>query len=313
VRERRREERRRERGETEKMNPIVGDAALLEKYGTSMPRVSETDKIATHLEFALKSLSMSLNQHSTQERLDLLLAVKQYIAAGSFPQHDEELQPGAAVRAPCFIDSSGTPCAVAHLMLATGHRDLALSVNSKHKNSSIAQIAQDPPAEFSAWQQQCGLSLTELQLIQPTYEFVAAECRALFADIMAQLKRAATPQNFLSKLVFRQTKAELSHETVRSLVKAILEYRRQMQGSCGYPFRNNATAKYHKQIAGLEKTLHSKHSTNVVQVQQLLVLLRAASSQHADANAYSLSTVDARPLLSQAEWEAVEAEVASYR
>jgi hypothetical protein len=212
VRERTREERRRERRETEKMNPIVGDAALLEKYGTSMPRVSETDKIATHLEFALKSLSMSLNKHSTQERLDLLLALKQYIAAGSFPQHDEESQPGAAVRAPCFIDSSGIPCAVAHLMLATGHSDLALFVNSKHKNSSIAEIAQDPPAEFEAWQQQCGLSLTELQLIQPTYEFVAAKCRALFADIMGQLERAADAGA-----------SEPAH--VRSLVKAILVYR----------------------------------------------------------------------------------------
>jgi hypothetical protein len=152
------------------MNPVVGDAALLEKYGTRTPEaVSEGEKIATHLEYALRSLEQAHEPHD--KRLDLLLELESFIADGIFPQLEASFRSESEERAPCFIDSSGSACAVAYLMLSTGHSDLALRIAQKHRHSTIAEIAADATfsAEFTAWQEQSGLSLAELQLIQPTY------------------------------------------------------------------------------------------------------------------------------------------------
>jgi hypothetical protein len=152
------------------MNPVVGDVALLEKYGTSTLAVAEGEKVATHLEYALRSLEQAYQPDG--KRLDMLLELESFIADGIFPQLEVTFYSGSSERSPCFIDSSGSACAVAYLMLSTpGHSELALRIAQKHRHSTIAEIAADAAfsAEFTAWQEQSGLSLEELQLIQPTY------------------------------------------------------------------------------------------------------------------------------------------------
>eukprot|EP00611_Tribonema_gayanum_P002760 TRINITY_DN12093_c0_g1_i1.p1 TRINITY_DN12093_c0_g1~~TRINITY_DN12093_c0_g1_i1.p1 ORF type:complete len:268 (+),score=89.95 TRINITY_DN12093_c0_g1_i1:411-1214(+) len=152
------------------MNPVVGDAALLRKFGTAMPpNISEKEKVKTHLEFALAAL-IAASDSGGGQRSKLLLALEEYINNGIFPSHEDE---GALEqRLPCFISSDGVPCAVAHLMISSGHADLARAVNDTHKHSTVRQILSDALPGLQTWQRDSQLAAAELELIQPTYKFL---------------------------------------------------------------------------------------------------------------------------------------------
>ncbi|MGZ3652295.1 MAG: hypothetical protein ACXVCS_14140 [Bdellovibrionota bacterium] len=97
-----------------------------------------------------------------QARARNLDRLKEYWRRGSFPKNT--LHPG--LRVPTFIDDQDVPCAVGYLLLQDGHEALAEKVRKESNDIYIDQI-HDP--EFLDWAAGSGLSLTELELIQPAY------------------------------------------------------------------------------------------------------------------------------------------------
>ncbi len=73
---------------------------------------------------------------------------------------------------PYFVDFENIPCAVGYLLLRSGKRELVKKVKHSSNNVYIDQT-QDP--EFLSWAAESGLSLTELELIQPSYKFMERE------------------------------------------------------------------------------------------------------------------------------------------
>ena len=112
------------------------------------------------------SLAASRAQH-----LDELHA---YAAAGVFPTLPHPPTDGSE-RAPCFIDDHATPCAVGHLMQASGAAGLADAVNRTARFGYLldefASLSASVPG-FATWVSSSGFSPTELATIQPTYDFM---------------------------------------------------------------------------------------------------------------------------------------------
>jgi len=208
----------------ETMNAVVGDEGLKWKFGCAptdlimIGRLSEKERVTAHLEFALDKLRRAAtNEPISETRSKSLSALSEYISTGSFPRHEDATAKHR--RLPCFIDSAGTPCAVAHLMQVSGHGDLAREINSRHRHSTIDQIGRDMNVELISWQKtHSGLTLGELALIQPTYEFVQAEkARDQFKAIMKSLEEVATP-------IKQGTETDVSEEVSAKMQDAIREF-----------------------------------------------------------------------------------------
>jgi hypothetical protein len=99
-------------------------------------------------------------KRSRERNLDRLHV---YWTAGRFP-HNHDF---ADKRVPYFIDAHGTACAVADLVIASGHEALAQRVARTADNAYVRDLASDP--ELVRWASESGLTLDELAWIQPTY------------------------------------------------------------------------------------------------------------------------------------------------
>jgi hypothetical protein len=106
-------------------------------------------------------------QSARKKNLDILSA---YWKKGEFPKNTDSKYRN--VRMPYFIDKFGTPCAVGHLIIESGHRALAERI-AKLDNNVYADQISDP--EFFEWAKKSGLESEELTLIQPSYH---TECIA---------------------------------------------------------------------------------------------------------------------------------------
>jgi hypothetical protein len=106
-----------------------------------------------------------LSETQKMRRAEGLKALKEYYEAGKFPQNYD--YPGA--RVPYFIDSNGTPCAVAHIMIESGHGSLANSIVETNNHIYLDQVED---SRVIHWQEQSGFTWGELRLIQPSYEYV---------------------------------------------------------------------------------------------------------------------------------------------
>jgi hypothetical protein len=115
-----------------------------------------------HVEHTLRSRdTRHLSPALRQARERYLDQLHMYARRGIFPRNHER-----PVYAPCFIDQNGCECAVAHLMMVSGHTDTA------RKIAAIANYDYVPQMTFSEldkWAAQTGLSGDELALIQPGY------------------------------------------------------------------------------------------------------------------------------------------------
>jgi hypothetical protein len=90
--------------------------------------------------------------------------LQRYRAAGEFPENRDF--PGDNV--PFFVDqSTGAVCAVGHLMVASGRRDLVDRIVAEDNNVWVLELAAD--AEVSAWLDEHGLTLSEAARIQIPY------------------------------------------------------------------------------------------------------------------------------------------------
>src|SRR5262249_31083977 len=94
-----------------------------------------------------------------------------YAARGVFPRNQE--RQGCR---PCFIDQDGRECAVAHLMMRSGHTETAYKFAAVANYASIPQMSSP---ELDNWGAQVGLSREELTLIQPGYWFTLSDIQSV--------------------------------------------------------------------------------------------------------------------------------------
>lgn len=135
----------------------------------------ETRRIQAHFDSVLTELAASPApvrdaQHAAR-RASLISELTRYRERGVFP-HNYDF-PGRAV--PYFVDRrTGTLCAVANLLAATGRRDIVERVARADNNVWVAQLAGD--TAFVRWLDVNGLTLAEAARIQVPY--VVAESPA---------------------------------------------------------------------------------------------------------------------------------------
>lgn len=165
-----------------RLTPFVALVAVLlvEAPGGSLPlpsappepagRAAEVQRIRAHFDSVLDELpARDVATLSTSQRANrtLLLGVlRAYRDAGAFP-HNYDF-PDAPT--PYFIDrGTGVLCAVAHLLDASGRRDIVERVAATDNNVWVPQLAGD--TAFTHWLDTQGLTLAEAARIQVPYMF----------------------------------------------------------------------------------------------------------------------------------------------
>mmetsp|Transcript_3144 Transcript_3144/g.7528 ORF Transcript_3144/g.7528 Transcript_3144/m.7528 type:complete len:313 (-) Transcript_3144:248-1186(-) len=156
------------------LNAIVGDAGFSVIYARE-PQESdrEADRICAHLLYVANCLRSrpphALSPEAQTNRSACLASLEEYALAGRFPKHSAPRR----ARKPIFIDSRGTPCAVAHLMLSFGAEDLCWAIDASHRNALIEDLLTEAkPAlvqRICGWCLEMGLEPGDLAIIQPAY------------------------------------------------------------------------------------------------------------------------------------------------
>jgi hypothetical protein len=125
-------------------------------------------RVRAHLLSALEQVAAAPVSHLAPaqriKRAQLIEALRAYIDAGRYPKNRQ-----VAGLSPVFIDEDDTTCAVAQLVIASGHAPLAHAI-------AEADNLIDLPAEhaaLSSWADDHGFTMAELALIQPSYGFLA--------------------------------------------------------------------------------------------------------------------------------------------
>jgi len=126
---------------------------------------SEKQLIEFHLLEVIDSLNCSdLSQYSAEQiakRKALLSDLSDYAKKGEFPINSYHWE-----RTPYFIDNAGTACAVGHLIIQSGHSELAQRVSNE---MNYAYIEDMPFQEIEIWASEHGFTVDELKWIQPGY------------------------------------------------------------------------------------------------------------------------------------------------
>jgi len=150
------------------VNPLIGDASFIERYGTPPPPGTDPDlRVRTHLSFVHSLLSRRDISDMPPELRDAreqnLARFREYIDAGVFPRnHDYEDE-----NRPCFIDDDGRICAVGYLVEQSAGRDAAERINAKFQYAFVSEM--ESP-EVDRWIGASGLTRLELSLVQPCYD-----------------------------------------------------------------------------------------------------------------------------------------------
>jgi hypothetical protein len=154
------------------VNAVLGDTSWYEKYGVFPSGEEKEDvRIATHLEYVLNRLKKPthfIHPRTIENRKNCIQLLEEYIELGRFPSNYHFTEE----RRPCFIDAKGNICAVGYLVEKTTNRAEAERINQLYQYDFIQDM--DDPA-LLAWQQSSGLSLCELEMIQPEYSFKFAQ------------------------------------------------------------------------------------------------------------------------------------------
>lgn len=143
-----------------------GRLAALGRRLDGLRRRLDDVRIREHLRRTETALRETDHDHltPTQRRrravaLDRLAA---YRERGEFPRNRSE-----PCRTPLFVGDDGTPCAMAHLLLADGREDLVDDVMAANPSVAIEDLPADHPVV--EWTEACGLTREEAARIQPTY------------------------------------------------------------------------------------------------------------------------------------------------
>jgi len=157
------------------INGVLGDHSLFEAFHTScIDATPEKDRIVIHLRYVYNLIqgqsTSNLTLTQRQNRVRCLSHLLEYIKRGEFPQPALN-QDAPQDRRPCFRDDSGCVCAVGYLVEKTAGVGAVTTINDAHKYEYIYTM-KDNCQLLLDWQHQMGLSLPELAMIQPTYDFM---------------------------------------------------------------------------------------------------------------------------------------------
>lgn len=152
------------------VNPVIGDASYFARFGVEPDATTdEFTRVQTHLSYAeelLRNKNVSgLSYDQLQNRYHMLDLLHQYWQNGKFPvntKYENE-------RRPCFIDESGTICAVGYLVEQTAGKELAERINHLFQYDKISNMILP---ELTRWIFESGLTAEEIATIQPTYHYM---------------------------------------------------------------------------------------------------------------------------------------------
>ncbi len=168
------------------VNPLIGDASFIERYGTPPPPGTDPDlRVRTHLSFVQSLLSArdtsAMPAGLRDARQQNLARLREYIDAGVFPHNERYVDQNR----PCFIDDDGRICAVGYLVEQSAGRDAAERINGKFQYAFVSQM--ESP-ELERWIAASGLSRLELSLIQPCYQPEFNVTIAVQSDLTVTIK-----------------------------------------------------------------------------------------------------------------------------
>jgi hypothetical protein len=131
----------------------------------------EVGRIRAHFDSVLTELAArdvgALTSVQRAKRARLIATLRTYGEGGVFP-HNYDF-PGAPT--PYFVDrKTGTRCAVAHLLVSTGRRDIVDRVARADNNVWVSRLSSD--TAFTHWLSAHGLTLDEAARIQVPYVVV---------------------------------------------------------------------------------------------------------------------------------------------
>jgi hypothetical protein len=143
-------------------------------------RYVDDRRVQLHLRLAeleLRQRNVSrLSQAQQHARMRQFDSLRGYWQQGIFPHNINHKH-----RQPVFIDPGGRVCAVAHLVIQSGHEEVAQRI---HIAANAAYVRDMPFPELDQWAQVNGLTREELARIQPTYEPTVSD-PAAFAALMS--------------------------------------------------------------------------------------------------------------------------------
>jgi len=148
-------------------NHHIGNESFVAKFGREpRPGDAEGVRMKTHLQHVHDWLAArpATRPELAAKRDAILAALQKYIAKGTTPRNTD-----LPWRTPVFIDEAGTICAVGYLIESTAGRALPEKIATSHRYDFIEDIARDMP-EVQKWIADSGLTLEEIQTIQPAYE-----------------------------------------------------------------------------------------------------------------------------------------------
>ena len=157
------------RRQRDSVNTVLGDESFIRTFGRKPDaRTDEALRVRTHLAYVERLLREKPTPHLSEElrqaRAAMLDLLHQYWVAGVFPSNTNPAYRGT--RRPCFIDASGTICAVGYLVERTAGRNLAESINRQWHSAFVSEMV-EPSIE--AWMERSGLTVEEFAMIQPGY------------------------------------------------------------------------------------------------------------------------------------------------
>jgi hypothetical protein len=148
-------------------NHHIGDDSFIAKFGRP-PKLTDAERLrmTTHLQHVHDWLAgrPATRPELAARRTAILQALEKYIAKGTTPRNLD-----LPWRTPVFIDEEGTICAVGYLIESTVGRELPEKIAKQHRYDFIEDIARDMP-EVQQWVADSGLTLEEIQTIQPAYD-----------------------------------------------------------------------------------------------------------------------------------------------
>ena len=148
-------------------NHHIGDESFIAKFGRApTAQDSERVRMTTHLQHVHDWLASrpATRPDLAEKRAAILAALDRYIQKGTTPRNQD-----LPWRTPVFIDEDGTICAVGYLIESTAGRALPEKIAKVHRYDFIEDIAKDMP-EVQQWIADSGLTLEEIQTIQPAYD-----------------------------------------------------------------------------------------------------------------------------------------------
>jgi len=195
---------------------------------------AEKARVTRHLEGALAQLLAADTAHLDAEqrtrRAGLAAHLRGYIDAGRFPVNRTD-----RALTPVFVDATGTRCAVASMLDATGETALVQEVAAHDNLARVHDLAALPA--LGAWLGQHGLSVDEAARVQPSYAAMEEVRTQPTVSVVAQVSAGASTEHG-RQLAFapgvrvgirRRVHAQTSSGTVRYGGSALMaEYSRSL-------------------------------------------------------------------------------------